>query len=124
MVEMPVVPLNCILPHITEDEFKLVQACLRQGRLKASQPNVKYKYVQSGSLRIKRPEEQSGQVAYLWRAIAYHISPYKRDLACPPDYRMFLTDKNTAERLNEIAEIVCKNVPKAYHYGLVARGVL
>jgi hypothetical protein len=62
-------------------------------------------------------------VAYLWSAVAYHVSPYTKDLACHPDYRQYINDPGKAERLDKIAEMIYDNIPIEYHYGLVARGI-
>lgn len=123
---MPPILLNSIIPCLVPNELTLVQGIIKNGRLRPSKPPIEYEITAYGStnLRIKMAKEPSGSVAYLWAKLAYWISPYKKDLATPPDSRFYFSKGNLilADRLDKIAALIYENIPKQYHYGEIARG--
>jgi hypothetical protein len=124
--EMPPILLNDIIPCLVPSELFIVQEIVKNGRLRPSKPTIEYEITNYGStnLRIKVAKEPSGSIAYLWAKLAYQISPYKKDLAEPPDPRRYFSQNNLtlSKRLDEIADMIYKEVPTQYRYGLIARG--
>lgn len=113
---MPI-SINRLLAQTTEEELELVYAIMKNGQLKAGKPTLEKESI---GLR-KIPLENSGRVAYLWAAVAYHLSENKKHAACPPDARFLLRDPADKAWLDQLCNKIVDTVPEQQRYGQMAR---
>ena len=118
------IPINKIMPQLNEKEFLLVRA-ITKGEgfiLKSAAPKIKSSTQYVDGLKRKILDQETARQAYLWKAVAYHISPYIKDMVSPPYYKDYLTNKDDADRMDIVAKIIVDSVPKEHRWGDITRG--
>lgn len=134
---MPKVDLGVL----SESERELAEGIIatrgpNEGRLRASKPPVERKRVdargpQGGGPYYKKTVIEGGETAYIWRMVAFYVSP-KRQHHCMPvtaDFDLpaddFDTRRELAERLDDIVDKIVDTVPKEQWYGVARwRGLI
>lgn len=106
---MPVLDLDNL--ELTDTERKLVGEIVKP----------------DGSLYASKPMKASGEGKYLWRMVAFGISPNRKHHCIPvtADFDIdgdFDQRRKQAEALDELADRVEKSVPVQQRYGTMAWG--
>lgn len=110
---MPQAMPSIDLTGLTPDEFELAKGILsrrddRQGRL-----------------RVSRPEAESGETQYIWRMVAFSISPRRLHHCMPVMAYCYLPgstakeNREIADRLDEIVDKITDRVPLEHQHGLL-----
>lgn len=130
MKEMPSIDVDNIL-SLTEDEKNLVRGILNKGRLRASKPKV------PDTIKVPNPERiaghdyafsseedrRRGYIAYIWREVAFCVSPYSQH-HCMPVCNDFNLEGSWTEKqpkmdeLKKIVDKVINSIPKSQWYGI------
>ncbi len=137
MFNYPKIDLNAI--DLTADERELADRILatrgvNKGKLRASKPKIKYHTgyrtttLSSGreiTTKTRTPEEVTGKAAYLWRMVAFEVSPDRRHSCMPVMAFCDLPDRESREErceleneLNALAAKICDTIHPADRHGL------
>jgi hypothetical protein len=135
--EMPKIDLEALI-DLTDDELELVKRIInpKTGCLRASKPRVARDHPYrsyNGEIEMIAPEPVSGKAAYLWRMVAFAISPIGQhhcmpvtaewDLPVQPDGEHdFDARRAMAKELDALTDKVIKTVPLNQHYGTIRWG--
>lgn len=131
---MPIIDLNALREQVTDEEFAILRRCIatqgkNKGRLRASKPMV------------NRQDPLSGKAAYVWRNIAFLVSPVGQHQCIPvtaewdlpihvtlppvsdPAYSDCALAKHEARRqmskeLDTLVDKVVNTIPKEEWYGV------
>lgn len=122
--------VNLAAVEMTAAEREIAERIVNAGRLRASKPKVIYskavvpcKYSPSGTKEIAQPDEIGGKAAYLWRMVAFTISPDSKHHCMPTTADFDLPERDYAKRremaktLDGLADRIIASVPKAEHHG-------
>ena len=131
---MPAIAIDAIA-DLTEDERKIVEKILRpDGRLRASKPSVPKK------VEIKRPDRRwptyeligeeairAGEAAYVWRMVAFQISPEPKHQHMPimadGDLNGIGDEKQPRqEELDDLVKRIVDSVPATQWHGVTRWG--
>jgi len=123
MVSMPKINLdNC---NLTTEERVIAERILNKGQLRASKPAIKYTIKEQDCYprRIRVPDELGGKAAYVWRMVAFSISPKPQhqcmpmtaDFDLPGDYT---ETRELAKELDKLVDKIIASVPKSEWYGV------
>jgi hypothetical protein len=98
-----------------------------KGRLRASKPPVEYDVVDKNGRRIREPRKASGEIAYVWRMVAFQVSPIGQHQCLPmtADFNLQGTceeRRQRAKELDSITDQITNTIPKAQHYGTMRWG--
>lgn len=122
--ELPVINLDGLRSALTEYEFSLVSGIVStrgesKGRLRASRPNLRESVVvDSNGVRRKRPDRDAGLTAYIWRHVAFAVSPISEHQCMPVMDMCYLPGAYASQEYKEaealctrLVDIVVKSVP-------------
>lgn len=125
---MPAIDLDAI--ELTAAERAIAERILNGGALRASKPKIVYtkaivpcKYRPSGEKEISRPDELGGKAAYVWRMVAFTISPIGKHHCMPVTADFDLPEDDMAKRremakeLDTLANKIIASVPRHQHHG-------
>jgi hypothetical protein len=125
--EMPLIPLD----HLTDSEKALATRIIatkgkNKGRLRASKPEITTYIVESKGRKYHESEEESGKAAYLWRMVAFSVSPLSQHHCipimadCDLPYFTVTTEQHTAMRkeMDALADKITSAIPKAEWHGV------
>jgi hypothetical protein len=81
---MPFIPLD----HLTAEEREIASGIVagqgkNKGRLRAGKPKIEYTIVEENGRKFRRPTEKTGKTAYIWRIVAFHVSPTPQHQCLP-----------------------------------------
>ena len=130
MNDMPSIPLDHLDNAEREVAVKIVATRGKnKGKLRASKPEVEWHpIIKDGvATRYKEPELESGKAAYLWRMVAFHVSPVPQhhclpvmaDCDLPGDFN---SRKELAKSLNDLADKIVMAIPKQQWQGIIRWG--
>jgi hypothetical protein len=131
---MPIINLDTLKAILPAADYELVVGIVatqgkNKGRLRASKPNVTR--TASGKTSwgspMYVPDLKEGCTAYIWRMVAFSISPVSQHQCLPmlADFDLPLQGDECREmvkRLDAIADIVVKSVPVTQHHGTLRWG--
>lgn len=83
-MNMPIIPLD----HLTAEEREMAQGIVatqgkNKGRLRAGKPKIEYDIVEKNGRKLRYPNDKTGKTAYLWRMVAFHVSPISQHQCLP-----------------------------------------
>lgn len=127
MYQMPEIDLDLLKAKLSPAEFKLVQGIVatsgkNKGRLRASKPNVDFN------------DPDTGRTAYIWRMVAFHVSPIPQHhcIPCTADFDLVIEgddvfdrhNKRVAEtkRLDALVDQVVDTIPMRQWHGVIRWG--
>lgn len=126
--KMPAIDLSKI--DLTAEERQIAERILNKGYLRASKPTIKYSKVTrpcsfTGKMKeYSEPDSIGGRAAYVWRMVAFTISPIGKhhcmpctadfDLPCSGNYE---ERRALAKEMDELANKIIAAVPRDQHYG-------
>jgi len=121
---MPIIPTD----HLTAEEKLIANGIIatqgkNKGRLRAGKPKIEYTYEVKNGVRYRHSTLETGQKAYLWRMVAFHLSPVPAHQCLPMLAEFDLSGtldeaKEQAKKLNELADKIVMAVPKENWAGI------
>lgn len=128
--EMPVLDLDAI--EMTDEEREIANRIVTKGRLRASKPAIKYTVANvtrmigdiAYTTRQRIPDDLGGKAAYVWRMVAFSVSPNYRHhhMPCTADFDLPVEDyterRAMAKRLDDLVDRIVKSVPTDRWYGV------
>lgn len=131
MYTMPVIPLD----HLTEAERVLASRIIatkgkNKGRLRASKPEVTYNIIERDGRKYREPTLETGSAAYLWRIVAFSVSPIGQHHCLPVmadmdlPYFTLSREEQAALRkeLDALADKITSAIPKSQWHGILCAG--
>lgn len=115
MREMPLLSLD----HLTVDERKIADRLVagqgkNKGRLRASKPDIAYTIVEKDGRKYREPSKDDGLAAYLWRIVAFAISPIHQHQCLPVcadfDLPYFTVSREDQKRLADDMKALCDKI--------------
>lgn len=81
---MPAIPLD----HLTPDELAIARGIVatqgkNKGLLRAAKPKIEYNIVEKDGRKLRHPTLETGRTAYVWRMVAFHVSPVNQHNCIP-----------------------------------------
>jgi|APGre2960657373_1045057.scaffolds.fasta_scaffold02494_15 hypothetical protein len=81
---MPIIPID----HLSVEEREIASGIIanqgkNKGRLRAGKPKIEYSIFEENGRKLRRPTDKTGKVAYLWRMVAFHVSPTPQHQCLP-----------------------------------------
>lgn len=128
---MPKIDLNSL--NLSSEDAELVKGIVnsRTGELRASKPELPDKVkIPSGHYDYANERDaRKGMTAYIWRMVAFEISPISQHQCMPicadfdlPDCGGHDERRNLSKRLDEIVKIVVDSVPMTEWHGIIRWG--
>jgi hypothetical protein len=125
---MPAIDLDAILPPLSAEDRALAARSLNKGRLRASKPPIDSTTgpgPRGGTVRI--PGLDSGRAAYLWRMVAFNVSPHPRHHCMPVCAEFDLPGEGAdrrrlVEELDALADRIVNAVPRDQWHGVIRWG--
>ena len=115
--------------EFTDDELALANRILHDGALRHTKPKVTF--VDAGRDQYGRqrrePTLDTGSAAYVWRMVAFQVSPVRHHQCLPVLAQCDLPGtyeerQVLAKRLDDLADRIANCLPKAAHYGTLNWG--
>lgn len=123
MPDMPLIPLNKVVKYLDQGTLDVIRSIVKNnGQLKSAEPKLEYTIEYINGLKRKTVSNGSGEKVYLWKKLTYVISPYIKHMAAPPYGKMYGLTPEQSGKLDQLALIICNNIPKDLHYGPRTRG--
>jgi len=128
--QMPVISLD----HLTPAEREIATGIVatrgkNQGRLRASKPNVERHEAGKDEfgLTLYEPDNDQGETAYVWRMVAFAVSPKSQHhcLPCTADFdvpRKWSEKRARLDELNALADKIVSVIPARQHHGTIRWG--
>jgi hypothetical protein len=128
---MPAIDLNSI--DLSSEEQAIAELILNRGKLRASKPEVEREsYTQAVTLadgriynrQLSRPIGNSGKAAYVWRMVAFLVSPIAKHhcMPCTADFDLPEDDyskrREMAKELDKLVDKITNSVPRQQWYGV------
>lgn len=120
--KMPAIDLGAI--QLTSAERQIAERILNRGSLRASKPTIAYTTeTNDRGIKVRQPDEIGGKAAYLWRMVAFTLSPISKHhcMPCTADFdlpeRNYDSRRALAKELDALADRIIASVPKSEHYG-------
>lgn len=123
---MPTINVDSI--ELTADEKTLVARILNKGKLRASKPKIAYTIVDKPrgniTIKIRQPDDIGGKAAYVWRMVAFIVSPISQHHCMPCTAEFDLPEDNytlrreLAKELDKLVDKIVASVPKEQWYGV------
>jgi hypothetical protein len=121
------------LTNLDSADIDLVRGIVnsRTGELRASKPELPDKVkVQSGHYDyVTESDARKGMTAYIWRMVAFEVSPHRQHQCMPicadfdlPDCGGHSERRNLSNRLDEIVKAVVDSVPMNEWHGVIRWG--
>lgn len=124
---MPVIPLD----HLDADERAIAERIIatkgkNKGRLRASKPEIEYTIIDRDGRKYRESTLETGSAAYLWRMVAFVVSPIGQHHCLPMmadmDLPYFTTsrEEQTAlrKRLDALADKITNAMDKRSWHGI------
>lgn len=113
------------LQHLTPDQLEIVKGIInsKTGELRASKPKVQYETLRGRHI----PEKVSGSTAYVWRMVAFMVSPMPAHQCMPVmafcdlpyDVDSLNRDRRDLEKeLDKIADAVVDTIKASEWHGI------
>jgi hypothetical protein len=120
--QMPSVPVA----GLSDEAKRYAVAISNKGKLRASKPPIEYRIEVRDGRKIREPVVGGGE-AYVWRMVAFSISPISSHHCMPrtADFDipgMFDERRFEAKRLDAIVDEIVKAVPKSERHGILRWG--
>ena len=123
--DMPLIPLDELRRTLSVEDYRIVTGIVatrgkNKGRLRASKPKVTRRKVGD---RVE-PDRHEGYTAYVWRMVAFSISPVPAHqcLPCTADFDVpghwGPEKREVLDYLDGIVDAVVKSVPVAEWHGV------
>lgn len=122
---MPLISFN----GLTESEKTLATGIVatqgkNKGRLRASKPKIEYTFEVKNGRKLRIPTAASGSTAYIWRQVAFIVSPISQhqclpilaDFDLPGDWQ---EARLLAKELDVIADKIVNSIPKSQWVGVL-----
>jgi hypothetical protein len=133
--QMPRISLDTLQSQLTAEHFALVKGIVnsRTGELRASKPalprkiqivdsNSPYGYIYDYADEAGR---NAGKTAYIWRMVAFFVSPVSQHQCMPctadfdlPECNGMAQRRELAKQLDAIVDVVVNSIPKAQWKGV------
>jgi hypothetical protein len=123
-MEMPIIPLD----HLTDEEKLIASGIIstrgkNKGRLRASKPEIDYSFHEKNGAKYRTPSLESGRVAYVWRMVAFHVSPIGSHHCLPMTAEFDLPGtvqegREEAQRLNVLVNKIVNAIPSKLWAGI------
>ena len=132
--QMPIINLD----HLTPAERKIAQGIVatrgqNKGRLRASKPKVErhvdhYEHydLPSGPYEspVYEPDRDQGETAYVWRMVAFAVSPKSQHhcMPCTADFDIpgkWSEKRARLDELDALADKITSVIPARQHYGTI-----
>lgn len=121
---MPAIDLGAV--ELTAGERQIAERILNGGRLRASKPKIEYSIgLSKYGTKIRKPDEIGGKAAYLWRMVAFSISPIAQHHCMPCMAFCDLPERENREdrralevELDALAKKIVDSVPKTAWHGV------
>jgi len=83
-MNMPIIPLD----HLTAEERELANGIVatqgkNKGKLRSGKPKIEYIIVEKNGRKYRYPNDKTGKTAYIWRMVAFHVSPVPQHQCLP-----------------------------------------
>lgn len=121
---MPAIPLS----HLSADELAIAGAIIatkgkNKGLLRASKPKVEYTIVEKDGRKLRMPTLETGRAAYVWRMVAFQVSPIGQHHCLPilADFDLpgsVEEARAEAKRLDVLVEKIVNAIPKSQWSGI------
>ena len=121
---MPVIPLD----HLSPEEKQIASGIIasqgkNKGRLRAAKPKIDYDIVLKDGRKLRYPTPETGRTAYVWRMVAFHVSPVSQhhcipilaDFDLPGDYDQTQVERKT---LDQLVDKIVNAIPKTEWRGI------
>lgn len=109
---MPAIDVAALMNTLSRDEFELVEPIIAtQGK-------------NSGRLRASKPGNVDGRSMYIWRLVAFYVSPMRQHQCMPITADFDLPGENYHDRLmlarelDKIVDKVTDTIPMSEWYGV------
>jgi hypothetical protein len=125
--QMPVIPLD----HLTDEEKALAERIIagkgkNKGRLRASKPDVVQTIVERNGRKYYESDATTGKAAYLWRMVAFVVSPLPQHQCLPMmadcDLPYFSVSKEDAKAMQKemdaLADKITNAIDKSQWHGI------
>src|SRR5689334_8238545 len=116
---MPAIDLDAVAPPLTPAERELATRILHRGRLRASKPPIAWQIVTGADgIRRRYPDQDGGRAAYLWRIVAFSLSPDPRHQCLPICADLDLPEQDhdrrraLAAELDALADRIVATIPR------------
>jgi hypothetical protein len=123
-MEMPVIPMD----HLTPEEKSIAIGIVstrgkNKNRLRASKPKIDYTIVKKDNVPYRIPSLETGRIAYVWRMVAFHLSPIASHHCLPMLAEFDLPGtveegRAEARKLNVLVDKIVNAVPKTLWQGI------
>lgn len=122
--------INLDACSLTAEERQIAERIVNKGKLRASKPKVEYISIGLNSYGREcfEPEQVSGEAAYVWRMVAFTISPIAKHwcMPCTADFdvpgKYGEAKRARIKELDVLANKIIACVPKSQHYGTIRWG--
>ncbi len=130
-MKMPVIDISAI--ELDELEYSLIQRILgRENRLRSVKPEIDYSIVtiekRYGEIvhqkRIRQPDYEGGCAAYLWRMVAFSVSPISQHKCFPATAHFDLPGESEDDRrilakeMDKLADKIVNSVKVTEWHGV------
>jgi heme exporter protein D len=119
---MPKIDLTAVA--MTAEERQIAERILNKGALRASKPAIAYTtYVNERGLKLRQPDDIGGKAAYVWRMVAFTLSPVAKHhcMPCTADFdlpeRDYQLRRQMAKQLDTLVDRIIASVPKSQQHG-------
>lgn len=123
-MSMPSIPLD----HLTAEELAIASGIVatkgkNKGLLRASKPKIEYNIIVKEGRKLREPTLETGRTAYLWRMVAFHVSPIGQHHCLPilADFDLpgsVEESRQEAKRLNVIVDKIVNAMKKSEWHGI------
>ena len=121
---MPAISLD----HLTADELAIAQNIVatqgkNKGLLRAAKPKIEYNIVEKEGRKLRIPTLETGRTAYVWRMVAFQVSPLGQHQCLPFCAEFDLPgtvqeSREEAKRLDVLVDKIVNSIPKAEWHGV------
>ena len=129
--DMPTINLDTIRTKVSEADYNLIVGIVanqgkNKGKLRASKPPIPIVGTRPGTYvsKVNVLDYNSSCTAYIWRMVAFQISPLPQHQCLPitADFDLEVEDHDTrrelSKRLDSLVSIVVDSIPKQQWHGI------
>jgi hypothetical protein len=117
---------------LSAEERQIAERILNKGELRASKPTIRYSIVErtreiggkSFTGKYREPDEIGGKAAYVWRNVAFSVSPIGKHQCLPVTADFDLPENDyhkrraLAKELDKLVDKIVAAVPKSQWHGI------